>query len=223
VSRFLNFVLSLVCGLLACAPRSDEFQVDPVRECQTAAQLLAPSEAYGPHMGRTLWRVHQCPEQAGGIVAELLTGTRSEQDTAAVQEATSLAQYIHDARVLAAALALATDSAASVPARLGALRALLWAKAPGHPYYSLSDLMATPECVRPRCLSSYTGHFYRGGPIAGDTTEWPAFGRPMPARYVARIDSAAALVEHDPASPAGLRAAARHVRLFPPDPELAGQ
>jgi hypothetical protein len=174
-------------------------------------------------MSRTLWRIHECPEQAGAIVAELLTSSRPEQDTAAVQGATSLAQYVHDARVLAAALALALDSGATLAARLGALRALLWAKAPGHSYYSLSTLLKPPECVRPSCFSSYTSHFYRGGPVAGDTTRWPAFGRPMPAGYVARIDSAAAYVEHDPGTPESLRSAARHVRMFPPDPELEGR
>jgi hypothetical protein len=223
VKRFLNSTLAVGGALLACAPKPDGFRVDPARECRTAAQLHAPSEVGGPHMSRTLWRVHECPEQAGAIVAELLSGTRSEHDTTAVQEATSLAQYVHDARVLTAALALATDSGATVPARLGALRALLWAKAPGHPNYSLSTLVAPPECVRPRCSSSYTGHFYHGGPVAGDTTRWPAFGRPMPAGYVARIDSAAAHIEHDPSAPESLRTAARHVRIFPPDPELEGR
>jgi hypothetical protein len=221
-SRFKSSIM-LGGTLLACAPRAREFRVDPARECQTAAQLRAPSDVGGPHMSRTLWRVHQCPEQAGALIAELLSDTRLEQDTTAVQQATSLTQYVHDARVLAAALALATDSAATIPARLGALRALLWAKAPGHPYYSLSALTAPPECVRPRCLSSYTSHFYRGGPVAGDTTRWPVFGRPMPDRYVDRIDSAAARIEHDSSTPESLRTAARHVRLFPADPELAGQ
>jgi hypothetical protein len=223
VRGFPNCPLVVAGLLLSCAPRPDEFRVDPRRECQTAAQLRAPSEAGGPHMSRTLWRVHECPEQAGAIVAELLAETRSQDDTAVVQSATSLAQYIHDARVLAVALALATDSGATIPARLGALRALLWAKAPGHPYHSLSTLLEEPECVRPRCSSSYTGHFYGGGPVAGDTTSWPAFGRPMPTGYVARIDSTAASIEQPASTPAILRRAARHVRIFPPDLELEGR
>ena len=174
-------------------------------------------------MSRTLWRVHECPQQAGAIVAAMLSETRLEQDTSAVQRATRLTQYVHDGRVLVAALALATDSGATVAARLGALRALLWAKAPGHPYNSLSALLAEPSCVRPGCVSSYTGHYYRGGPAAADTTRWPAFGRPMPPRYVDYIDRAAAFIEQHPGTPESLRMAAGHVRLFPPDPELAGQ
>ncbi len=219
---FLHSALAVGGTLLACAPRRDELRVDPARECQTAAQLRASSEVGGPNMSRTLWRVHECPELAGAIVAGLLSGTRSEHDTTAVQEATSPTQYVHDARVLAAALALTTDSAATVPAHLGALRALLWAKAPGHPYHSLSALVGSPDCVRPYCSSSYTGHFYHGGPVAGDTTRWPAFGRPMPTGYVARIDSVAAQIDHDPGAPESLRAAARLVRAFPPDLELEG-
>ena len=207
----------------ACAPRTDIYRVNPSRECQTAAQLYAESDAGGPHMHRTLWRVHECPDQAGAIVAAMLSETRLEQDTDAVQRATRLAQYVHDGRVLVAALALATDSGATVPARLGALRALLWAKAPGHPYDSLSALLAAPSCVRPHCVSSYTGHFYRGGPAAADTTRWPVFGRPMPPGYVDHIDRAAAFIEQYPRAPESLRMAARHVRLFPPDPELAGR
>ena len=218
-----NSVVAAGAALLACAPTPNDFRVNPSRECQTAAQLRAPSDAGGPHMSRTLWRIHECPEQAGAIVAELMISARSEQDTAAVQAATSLAQYVHDARVLAAALAVALDSGATLAARLGALRALLWAKAPGHPYYSLSTLVAPPACVRPRCFSSYTSHFYHGGPVAGDTTRWPAFGRLMPAGYVTQIDSAAAHVENDGRSPESLRHAARHVRMFPPDPEVEGR
>jgi hypothetical protein len=210
-------------AVLGCAPGTDIYRVNPSRECQTAAQLYAESGVGGPHMSRTLWRVHECPDQAGAIVAAMLSETRLERDTNAVQRATSLTQYVHDGRVLVAALALATDSGATVPARLGALRALLWAKAPGHPYSSLSALLAAPSCVRPRCVSSYTGHYYRGGPVAADTTRWPVFGRPMPPRYVDHIDRAAAFIEQHPRTPESLRPAARHVRLFPPDPELAGR
>ena len=214
-------VLALGVIPLGCAPPADELRVDPARECQTAAQLRAPSEVAGPHMSRTLWRVHECPEQAGAIVAELLTGTHSEHDTVAVQAATSLAQYVHDGRVLAAALAVSLDSSATIAARLGALRALLWAKAPGHPYYSLSSLLTPPTCVRPRCFSSYTSHFYHGGPVAGATARWPVFGYPMPEGFVSAIDSAAAMIEGQSRVPKSLRDAARHVRMFPADPEVA--
>jgi hypothetical protein len=162
---------SLVAGglMFGCGRAPESLLVDPARECQTVEQLYAPSEYGGPHMSRTLWRVHECPEDAGRIVTELLSSTRLEHDMAVVQQRTSLAQYIHDSRVLEAALALAADSAATLAARLGALRALLWAKAPGHPYYSLSRLLMPPECVRPSCVSSYTGHFYGAGPVVGDT------------------------------------------------------
>jgi hypothetical protein len=221
VRHFPFYVFAIGILPLGCAPPANELRVDPARECQTAAQLRAPSDAGGPHMSRTLWRVHECPEQAGAIVAELLTSSRSEQDTVEVQRATSLAQYVHDGRVLAAALAVALDSAATVAARLGGLRAMLWAKAPGHPYYSLSSLLTPPRCVRPRCFSSYTSHFYGGGPVAGATARWPVFGYPMPKGFVSKINSAAAMLEGDPGAPKSIRDAARHVQIFPADPEVA--
>lgn len=130
---------------------------------------------------------------------------------------------MHDARVLEAALALAADSTATVAARLGALRALLRAKAPGHLYHSLSRLVAPPECVPPHCASTYTWHFYGPGPVAGDTARWPAFGQPMAANYVTRIDSAATSIQLDAGTPENLRAAAKHVATFPPDAELQGR
>ena len=219
--HFPSFVLTVGITLLGCAPPANELRVDPARECQTAAQLRARSEAGGPHMSRTLWRVHECPEQAGRIVAKLLTSSRSDRDTVAVQEATSLAQYVHDGRVLAAALAVSLDTSATIAARLGALRALLWAKAPGHPYHSLSSLLTPPTCVRPRCFSSYTSHFYGGGPVAGATARWPVFGYPMPDGFVSQINSATAMIEDDGRAPTSLRGAARHVRMFPADPEVA--
>jgi len=73
----------LVVGLVACGPNAYEswLRVDPARECSGVEQLFADSDLPAPHMSRTLWRVHACPEAAGGFAAGMLLGIRAERDS----------------------------------------------------------------------------------------------------------------------------------------------
>jgi hypothetical protein len=211
--------------LAACTGRrtaGTNSYADVDRDCRSAATLLAPGGGFSPHMAPPLWRVRACPARAGEILAVVVQETRSVADTGRLEAATWLAQYVHDARILAAGIAVATDSGAAPEARVAALRVLLWAKAPGH-LVPLHAMVSGPPCRPPRCVSSYTGHFYRAGPIAGDTTTWPVFGTPMPPAYVAQIDSVASLIEGSSTAPPIVRQAARVTRAFPPDRELEGR
>lgn len=193
---------------------------DPERDCQSAATLLGPGDGPTPQMAPALWRVRACPTQAGEILAALLRSVRTVSDTSALDDATWLTQYVHDAHILAAGLDVAVDSAAAPEARVAALRALLWSKAPGH-LLPLRLMIVPPSCDPRSCSSTFTGHFYGGGPVLGDTTRWPVFGAPMPNDYATRIDSVAIVLERRPATPEPVRRAAQLVRGFPRDRELA--
>ena len=173
-------------------------------------------------MAPLLWRVRACPDRAGGLLAAALLAARAEADTGRLEALTWLARYVHDARLLAAGLAVAGDTLATPPARVAALRVLLWSKAPGHGL-PLRHMVEGPSCAPPGCRSSATDHYYGAGPGAGDSMRWPVFGAPMPAGYAATIDSAARAVADVPGTPASVRAAARVVRRFPQDSELTGR
>jgi hypothetical protein len=209
-------------ALLACAARQPSAAspyADPERDCQSTQTLLAPGRGPTPQMAPALWRVRACPARAGELLAHALESTRLVSDSGQLEAATWLTQYVHDARILSSGIAVAADTAATPEARVAALRVLLWAKAPGH-LVSLQAMSSGPQCIPPMCRSSYTGHFYNGGPTMVDTVVWPVVGIPMPPGYTSRIDSVAREIASSPSTPGLVRAAARVVIDFPPDREL---
>jgi hypothetical protein len=211
--------------LLACIggrkDRPNAYAV-PARDCQSAATLLAPGLEPTPAMAPQLWRVRACPARAGEILAQLLRDSRAISDTGRLESATWLTHFVHDAQLVTAGVDVAGDSLATPEARTAAFRVLLWSKAPGH-RVSFRDMLNGVDCEPPWCRSTYTGHFFGGGPTQGDTTSWPVFGTPMPRNYVTVIDSVARVVEDFPSVPAMVRRAAQTVRRFPPDAELKGR
>ena len=185
----------------------------------SATTLFAPGREPTPEMAPALWRVRACPARAGEILAAELYDVRTTTDTARLEEATWLTQYVHDAHLVSAAIDVATDNLATSEARIAAIRVLLWSKAPGH-LMPLRAMLSGPSCDPRMCFSTYTGHFFGGGPVAGDTIRWPVFGAPMPPRYAATIDSVALATERASAAPDIVRRAAGIVRQFPSDREL---
>lgn len=194
----------------------------PERDCQSSATLLAPGREPTPEMAPQLWRVRACPARAGEILARLVRESRTIADTGRLEAATWLTHYVHDAHLVAAGVDVAGDSLATPEARTAAFRVLLWSKAPGH-LMSLRTMVDGAHCEPGWCRSSYTSHYYSGGPLRGDSTRWPVFGTPMPRNYVTTIDSLARAVEGAANVPAMVRRAAQTVRRFPPDRELKGR
>ena len=215
----LGFFIALL-GVAACG--RPNMYADATRDCQSAATLLAPGREPTPEMAPALWRVRACPARAAEILATVLRDSRTTTDTARLEAATWLTQYVHDAQLVSAGIDVATDGRATPEARVAALRTLLWSKAPGH-FMPLQAMATGPSCDPRQCYSTYTGHFYGGGPVRGDTIRWPVFGTPMPARYAASIDSAAAVAERTSGTPEIVRRAAAVVRQFPSDRELGGR
>jgi hypothetical protein len=209
---------------LACAGRKvrPNAYALPERDCQSDATLLAAGPEPTPEMAPQLWRVRACPARAGEILAGLLRDSRAIADTGRLEAATWLTHYVHDAHLFTAGVDVAGDSLATPEARTAAFRVLLWSKAPGH-LVSLRTMVDGPDCEPGWCRSSYTGHFYGGGPMLGDSISWPVFGTPMPRNYATTIDSVARVVEGAPYVPPMVRRAAQTVRRFPPDRELKGR
>lgn len=189
--------------------------------CSTVDSLLAPPGEDSHTMAPALWRLRACPAAAGRALAAALRALRTSGDTAALERATWLAHDLHDGALYDAAREVAADASATPWARVAALRVLLWTKAPSH-YVSLPRLLERPVCGG--CASTYTMHYYNGGPLAGPRYRWPVFGRELPAGYVARIDALAASLAVDPAGPAMVRAAAAYLTSVPAETrELRGR
>lgn len=156
------------------------------------------------------------------LLAALLDTTRQVADTGILEARTRLTQYVHDQRILEVAMSVAKDSQATVPARLAAIRSLIWTKSPGH-MLPIEKMYSVSTCFPPTCRSSYEGHFYGPGMVAIDPpTPWPVFGKPMHAQYVMRIDAAlqelAAL-----RAPVEVQRAAAFALRFPAAPQLNGR
>lgn len=183
------------------------------------AALLAPGEPT-PQMSPALWRVRACPDRAGELIADTMRAARNATGLRELDDVTFLTQYVHDRHIVDAAVEVAQADSASTEARIAALRALVWAKAPGHPI-PLRTMASGPPCVPRSCFSTYTGHYYGPGPIAGDTMQWPVLGEQTADDYVQRIDSVAAALVDDATVPSDVRAAPRTVLRFPQDRQLA--
>ena len=196
--------------------------VRPERECGSLAQLLGPA-APEPGMARVLKRIRACPVAAGSALAAGILDLRLERDTLRLARVMDLTQNLHDSRVFAAALTVAGDRGAAPAARVLAFRTLIWSKAPGH-WIPYGALVTDPGAPANRWLyagrSTYTGHFYGGGPVAGDTTSWPVFGAPLAADYQGRILHLCTSVAADSVESGEVRSAARHACKFEPDEEL---
>ena len=128
-------------------------------DCRSAASLLRRGAEPTPHMAPPLWRVRACPEPAGRLLAALLDTSRQVADTGELDHRTWLTQYVHDARILEAAVRVAADTTAAPAARVAAIRTLIWMKSPGM-LLSMTMMFGTPRCIPPLCVSTYEGHYY---------------------------------------------------------------
>jgi hypothetical protein len=193
-------------------------------DCRSAEALLRPSDQGTPIMSQRLWRLRACPARAGMLLAEVMDSSRQVSDTGELHRRTWPTQYVHDSLILAAAMNVASDGGATVPARLAALRTLIWQKTPGH-MLTMAMMMTTPGCIPSSCASTYEGHFYGPSWLQGptrDTTSWPVFGAIMPTGYADRIDSLLTTLGAS-GSDSTLRRAAGVALRFPPARRLNGR
>ena len=221
----LTLITALLTGAVtACQSAQPATPFASARQdCRSAETLLRPSPTGTPSMSPPLWRVRACPERAGLLLAKLLDTTRQVSDTAEVQRRTWLTQYVHDARITGMAMDVSTDAGATVPARLAAVRALIWSKSPGH-MLPMVVMYARPSCLPSFCSSTYEGHFYGPGMIpTSPPTPWPVFGAPMRPGYAARIDSVLRQLLLAEATPPAVRGAAEWALVYPPSQRLGGR
>jgi len=164
-------------------------------DCRLAEQVIRT----GHPAPRLLWasQVLRTCTSAGPSIADAMTTNRLSTDTAFLNAATYPTIQLRDGEVYRAALAVAGDKTASIPARVLALRTLVWTLEPGGSvsYAELSDEL--PEGRRRRC-NSLGAHLHlqitRGAPIPND--------------YAEAIHRLARGLENDPTEPRQIQRAA---------------
>ena len=168
-------------------------------DCRLAAQIVATGHP-APHEAWALELITGCGSQGGAALAAAVRAARQSGDVEALDRLTGSALYIRDAQLFAAALEVAADAGASVPARAFALRAALNAVAPAVWFDDYAALVHPPANGLETCRESYFSHDMAspGDPVPPDA----------PARLRARVQQLAG----DPSVPAEVRAVARCVQ-----------
>jgi hypothetical protein len=171
-------------------------------DCRLAEQVIRTGHP-APHLRRAYERARYCPN-IGRAVAEAMNRSRTSNDTALLNAITSPMMNLRDGRVYETAMAVARDRSASVPARVFAIRALVWLLRPGVviEYADLTDEPGDPE---PRaCIRSGTPLHLR-----------LSRGEPIPENYVEAIHRFGSDTQADPSEPRAIKRAAV-CATFPP-------
>lgn len=94
-------------------------------DCRLAAQTIATGHP-APHIEWAFDRIPDCGSEGATALATAIRAHRAMTDTAALDRLTTPTRYIVDAGLFQAALDLLADASASEPARIFAVRSLLW-------------------------------------------------------------------------------------------------
>ena len=196
ISRVKSTLWAFVAaGACACAPATVTAQADPDsvqhrNNCRLAEQVLSTGHP-APREQWALEVIWNCPEVAGTL-AHSLSAARASTDTAYLNALTAPFIRIRDGEVFSAAAALAQDRSASVPARVAAIRTLMFAVRPGG-VVDFAWLMNpnTVQCFLPRGLHAEILN-----------------GAPLPNDYLAQVRSLASRIQSDATEPQIVRSAA---------------
>jgi len=187
-----TFVLASVC---ACAPAAVTAQGSPDsvqhrNNCRLAEQVLSTGHP-APREDWALGIAWSCP-QIAPTLARALTAARAFTDTAYLNALTAPFVRVRDGSVFSAAMNLAQDPSASVPARVAAIRTLMFAVRPGW-FVDFAWLMnpSTAYCFLPPSPHSEILN-----------------GTPLPDDYVAQVRTLAARLQNDSGEPRIVRSAA---------------
>lgn len=160
--------------------------------CRLAEQVLSTGHP-APHWSWALTTIARC-RTGGPALASAIRGTRTSTDTALLNAVTRPSSQLRDKVVYEAALSIASDRTASTPARVFAIRTLLWAFIPGS-WITYSNLVGSPE----------SGACYGGGqPLHS----YVVVGERLPSDYARRVNDLGLRVARDTSEPSEVRAAA---------------
>ncbi len=192
--------------LVDCAP-SAGFAQEPVPREHAHRCEVAIAQAQRDELSikdRRPWAIGSlptCGPAAGLAIAELIHGTRFSNDQATLDSLTQVTLRFTDGAVFNEALSIADDRAASVVARILAVRTLIYAFQPFH-RLSYEQITGAGATGIPNCVGSQLGSDSRspGAPIRPD-------GRSLVVALASRLVA-------DKSEPKELRAAASCVSVL---------
>lgn len=167
-------------------------------DCRIAVQVVTT----GQPQARQEWalsKIRSCGADAGRALASIIPRLREVPDTARLNRYFSATREVYDGQIFDAAFAIAGDRTASTPARVFALRSLIWSGNPGR-LLSYTDL-AGDASGRTHCAGGFTSHVSLTA------------GAPLPAGYDARVRELAARLARDSSVPVEVRRAAQCAKL----------
>ena len=190
-ARAVAFAAGLV-GVAACAPATMTAQANPDsihhrNDCRRAEQVLSTGHP-APHEEWALGVVWNCRD-AGPALAAALTAARTSADTAYLHALTAPFIQLRDGHVFEAALSVAGDRAASQPARVAAIRTLMYAVRPG----GYVDPAALPNPSTVNCFGMPSPH------------SEVLNGAPLPSDYLAQVRALMWQIQNDTSEAAGIR------------------
>lgn len=160
--------------------------------CRLAAQVVATGRP-APHESWALAWIASCGAEGGQALAAGLRRQRHSSDAGSLEALTGPTRFLRDGAVLAAALEVAGDRAASFEARVFSLRTLVWYREP-RPSSVGFDALATGQ--------PWEG--YGACPLSSSSLI-PTTGTPLPGDYVARIRTLASRIAAEASEPPDLR------------------
>jgi hypothetical protein len=172
--RLIVATVSLYLAIPACAvAQANPDIIERRNDCRFAVQVLTRGHP-ADRTGDARWLVKGCSE-AGGPLAQAFRGARGSVDTAYLNRVTSTSETVRDGVMFAASLEIALDRAASVHARLFAVRNLLWALAPGG---NLNLASLAPDT---------SGYVPCSGTLGASTELIVVMGTPLPPNWVEQV------------------------------------
>jgi hypothetical protein len=179
----------------ACSPTIGTAQANPdsIRlrnDCRLAEQVLATGHP-APREKWALGVIWNCRD-AGATMATALRAASTSSDTAYLNALTEPFIRLRDGAVFAAAVSVAQNPGATPPARVAAVRTLMYAVQPGG-YVALAAL-SNPHTLF--CFETPSPH------------SEVLNGTPLPADYVQQVRTLFYRIEHDSAESQELRRAA---------------
>lgn len=184
----------VTCGVLAgmtaiasvAVAQANPDSVQYRNDCRLAAQVIATGEP-APKAGWARGFIGACPEDIGAALATAMLRMSTSSDTAALDRIFGLTFTVQDPGVFAAALRIAGDRSASLPARAVALRSLDWAVSRAPAVISVKGLFAYAD-------STLYGRCW----VTGEPPHGWVVRSPLPIDYQAQARSLGLRLRSDP-------------------------
>ena len=205
-SAVMMIGLSLVFAQSTAAQVTQRSKDDARKACDKAADIIEKGDPKHKEV-QALRDLLQCGSGGATTTARALADSRTEQDRMALGDFYAVANQWRDADVMNAAVQVARDATATVPARVFAIRHLLWLLTPGAEF-NYEALVAGTIVVRSVDGERHTLPCRHGFSSDNSTVT----GTLLPTDFVAQLTSVLNALFADTSVPVPVRNAAECIQ-----------